>query len=562
MKLKNTMSNQKLRGGYYTPEIISDFITNWALENKGKTVLEPSCGDGVFLESLIKNPNSKKIDEIIAIEYNEKEAKKVSNIIAKHPDFKKTCNVVVGDFFKFFNEKIKHKKFDIILGNPPYIRYQYFENSQLIEALKIMKSAGIKSNKLTNIWAPFLIAAMLALNKGGRLGMVIPAEIMHVNYGSDVRLFLSKFPAKITIITFKELVFPDVQQEIILMLIEKDKLDDGLQNELFNSKINIIQVKDIESLKNLENKNIENSEYKKIEPTEDKWTRYFLSKQELKVLKTISELQKLSRFGELAEVDVGTVTGANNYFVVPEDTLKKYQLEKIALPLVGRSMHIPGIIFDKKDWLENKKKGVAAHLLNFPKDSFEKYPKKMQEYIHLGEKEKIHKGYKTGIRERWYQVPSIWKPDAFLLRRSHRFPKLILNEANANTTDTMHRVKIRPGVDHYSLIFCFYNSITMAYSELVGRSYGGGVLEILPNDAETMLIPYVKCKKSDLEHIDKLFRSDKNIENIMDYVDDIVLKQKFGFSDQTITTFRDIWKKLASKRLDRKKSLQSILTKE
>ncbi len=82
------------------------------------------------------------------------------------------------------------------------------------EAKKIVESAGIKSNKLTNIWAPFLIAGMFSLNDGGRLGMVIPAEMMHVNYASDVRLFLSKFPAKITIIAFKELVFPDVQQEL------------------------------------------------------------------------------------------------------------------------------------------------------------------------------------------------------------------------------------------------------------------------------------------------------------------------------------------------------------
>ena len=547
------MTNQKLRGGYYTPVEISDFLTNWALEAEGKSVLEPSCGDGVFITSLLKNKKNKKINEIFAIEYNKEEAKKVSHIITVHPDFKKICNVINGDFFKFFNEKLKRKKFDIILGNPPYIRSQYFEHDQMDEALKIMELAGIKPNKLINVWAPFLIAGMLSMNSGGRLGMVIPAEMMRVNYCGDVRLFLSKFPAKITIITFNELVFPDVQQEVILVLIEKDKNQSGSQNEVFNHKINIIQIKNMDFLKNIENKNIEKSEYKKIEPTEDKWNRYLLSKQELKVLTSISDLKKLSRFGDIAKVDVGTVTGANNYFVVSEDTLKEYKLEKIAAPLVGRNLHIPGIIFDEKDWFENKKKGFAVHLLNFPNIDFENYPKIMQEYIRLGEKQEIHKRYKTRMRDRWYQVPSIWKPDAFLLRRSHRFPKLILNEANANTIDTMHRVKMHPGIDRGSLIFCFYNSVTMAYSELVGRSYGGGVLEILPNEAETMLVPYTKCKKRDLLHIEKLFRADSEIEEILDYVDDIVLKQKFDFSDQTIGTFRDIWKKLALKRLNKKK---------
>jgi len=554
MKLKNTMTTQKLRGGFYTPTQISDFVTNWALENKGESILEPSCGDGVFLESIFKNPKNQKIKEILAIEFKKKEADKANKILHQHPSFKKTCKIITADFFKFYNKNLKNKKFDIVLGNPPYVRYQYFENAQKDEAIKIMESAGIKSNKLVNIWAPFLIAGMMRLKEGGRLGMVVPAEMMHVNYSSDVRLFLSKYPAKISIITFKELIFPDVQQEIMLMLIEKKKGSDQLQNQFFNSAINIIEIKNLDSLKNYDFQDFSNSNYKKVEPTDDKWTRYFLSKQEIKVLKSISDLQKLRRFGELAYVDVGTVTGANKYFVVSDETIKKFDLKNIAIPLVGRSMHIDGIIFEKNDWINNKKKGVASHLLNFPNTNFNKYPSKMKQYIRMGEKERIHTGYKTGIRERWYQVPSIWKPDAFLLRRSHKYPKLVLNEAKANTTDTMHRVKIKKGIDLHSLVFCFYNSVTMAYSELIGRSHGGGVLEILPNDAETMLIPYTKCSKKNLKYIDEIFRTDKDIEKILDYVDDIVLKNHFGFSDQTITTFRRIWKKLASRRHERKKS--------
>jgi len=554
MKLKNTMTTQKLRGGFYTPTQISDFLTNWALENKGTSVLEPSCGDGVFLESILKNTNNHKIKEILAIEYKKNEANKAKKIVNQHTLLKKTCKIITGDFFKFYNQNLKNKQFDVILGNPPFVRYQYFENEQKDEAIKIMNSAGIKSNKLLNIWAPFLISCLMRLSDGGRLGMVLPAEMMHVNYSSDVRLFLSKFPAKISIITFKELIFPDVQQEIMLMLIERKNNFNQLQEQQFNSTINIIEVKNLNALKNYSFEYFSNLNYKPVEHTEDKWTRYFLSKQELKVLRHITDLQKLRRLGELATVDVGTVTGANKYFVISDETIKKFEFKKIALPLVGRSMHINGIIFEKNDWINNKQKGIASHLLNFPNIDYSKYPAKMKKYIKMGEKEGIHKGYKTGIRERWYQVPSIWKPDVFLLRRSHKFPKLILNKAKANTTDTMHRVKIKPGIDTNSLVFCFYNSITMAYSELVGRSHGGGVLEILPNDAETILIPYTKCKERDLKYIDKIFRTEKNIEKILDYVDDIVLKKHFKLSDETVTTFRKIWKKLAARRHERKKS--------
>ena len=42
----------KLRGGYYTPREISEFITNWAISDTSESVLEPSCGDGGFIKAL------------------------------------------------------------------------------------------------------------------------------------------------------------------------------------------------------------------------------------------------------------------------------------------------------------------------------------------------------------------------------------------------------------------------------------------------------------------------------------------------------------------------------
>jgi adenine-specific DNA-methyltransferase len=553
------MTSQKLRGGYYTPQIISDFLTQWALENKGTTILEPSCGDGVFLESVFKLGNPTRIKEILAIEYESLEAKKVEKMIKDHPSFRDSCNVITGDFFEYYNKHLKNKKFDVVLGNPPYIRYQFFEEKQRDEALKIMGVAGIKSNKLANIWAAFLIAGIMSLKNHGRLGMVIPGEMLHVNYSNDVRQYMSKFPGKITIITFQELVFPDVQQEILLVMIEKnDMMEHSLQNQLYNASINMVQLKNIDSLKNYDFSDLSPSKYKKVEPTNEKWTRYLLSKEELNELKKISTHPKIKRLGNLACVDVGTVTGANKYFVVAEDVIKEYELDSISLPLVGRSTHIDGVIFGKADWMKNKRKGVASHLLKFPDESLAKYTKKMKKYVELGEKNGIQNGYKTGIRDRWYQVPSIWSPDAFLLRRSHKFPKLILNVAKAHTTDTMHRVKLREGTDPSSLIFCFYNSITMAYSELVGRNHGGGVLEILPNDAEEILIPYQKCEKKHLTKIDEMMRDNVDVEKILDYVDKVILLDNLGLSKNTVDTFRSIWRKLSNRRHARKIKVKTI----
>ena len=45
-------SAQKLRGGYYTPIDLAAYITRWTQEKNPKTLLEPSCGDGIFVQAL------------------------------------------------------------------------------------------------------------------------------------------------------------------------------------------------------------------------------------------------------------------------------------------------------------------------------------------------------------------------------------------------------------------------------------------------------------------------------------------------------------------------------
>lgn len=55
MKFKADQTSQKLRGGYYTPQNLADYVTKWVLSKNPKTILEPSCGDGVFIQAIANN---------------------------------------------------------------------------------------------------------------------------------------------------------------------------------------------------------------------------------------------------------------------------------------------------------------------------------------------------------------------------------------------------------------------------------------------------------------------------------------------------------------------------
>ena len=183
------------------------------------------------------------------------------------------------------------------------------------------------------------------------------------------------------------------------------------------------------------------------------------------------------------------------------------------------------------------------------------------EYLHEAEDKGIDKGYKCGIRAEWQIVPSAWISDALFIRRNNLFPKLVINEAKAYTTDTMHRVTIRKHgtltfpkkVDLEAFVASYYNSLSFAFAEICGRSHGGGVLELMPNEVERVVLPYDERNAKLLPTIDKMLREGNNIDEILKITDKAILKEGYGFSDKEILLANRIWKKLMNRRLTRGK---------
>lgn len=115
----------KLRGGYYTPHEISEFITSWAISDTSESVLEPSCGDGSFVKALVNcykklGATDEQIkSNVIGVEQDEIEAQKASQCGA---------SIICNDFFDYYQNNIDGRtKFDAIIGNPPYIRCKNFK---------------------------------------------------------------------------------------------------------------------------------------------------------------------------------------------------------------------------------------------------------------------------------------------------------------------------------------------------------------------------------------------------------------------------------------------------
>jgi adenine-specific DNA methylase len=533
MKLIENETEQKLRGGFYTPEPIAKFILRWAVNgDMGYDILEPSCGDGVFLEQI--KTSAIKYNSITAVEVDAVEAKKAASVDLSN-------KVVLNeDFHTFAN--VTEQRFDLVVGNPPYIRYQYFDREQQIEAAKIFQKANLKYSKLTNAWVSFVVGSSLLLKEKGKIGFVLPAEILQVSYAKTLRNFLSHYYNKINIVSFKKLVFPDIQQEVVLLLCEKNNT-----NEHY---IEHIEVKDDNDLRALDILSLKKSK-KRIDFKANKWTFYFLEQKEIDFLEEITKNGTIPKLGDFADIEVGITTGSNEFFTVPLAVVEAFELQPFAKPLVGRSVQVDNPIFTYTNWLLNRNSKARAHLLIFPAmDKLKKY-KETLKYLAIGERKGIPKGYKCGIRDEWQIVPSVWISDALFIRRNNLCPKLIINEARAYTTDTMHRVRIKENVNIRAFAASYYNSLSFAFSEICGRSYGGGVLELMPSEVEKILLPYKNVNADFIVEIDEMMRKKSDVNKLLAFTNNLILKDGYGLSKNEIKLADNIWKKLSKRRLNR-----------
>jgi adenine-specific DNA-methyltransferase len=558
MKLAPTY--QKLRGGYYTPKSIADFLAQWAIQTPDAEVLEPSCGDGSLVEAAIeallaRGAQKETIAQLIhCVEVDPDEAARTVERIRTLGISPREDTIHVGDFFahcknRLFEQRFidlvtsEARKFDVVIGNPPFIRYQNFPEASRTIAFEIMQQVGLHPTRLLNTWLPFLIASTLLLKEYGRLAMVIPAELFQVNYAAETRQFLSDFYDQITIVTFKKLVFADIQQEVVLLLCER--------NNHQVRGIRTFELEDAEELAKHNHSEFAESDLKPMDHSKEKWTQYFLDADEILLLRTLKSHPGITLSGRVIDVDVGVVTGENKFFILNEKQVKDAELEPFTQKIVSRSGHLKGALFNEEDWRANTTDQVPTYLLMAPNSPREMLPDPLRAYVLKGEEANYHKGYKCSIRSPWYVVPSVWNPEAFMLRQIHGYPKLILNQAEATCTDTIHRVRFSGPLDKRYVVAAFMNVLTFAFAEVTGRGYGGGVLTFEPSEAERLPLPLAGAENLDLDDFDRLLRTD-GIEAILARTDEVLLKRGLGLSDEEVRMLHTIWAKLRDRRIFRK----------
>ena len=538
--LRINQTEQKLRGGYYTPQNVANYVAEWVVsQNKPcLELLEPSCGDGVFIKALSKVTDG--AFHISAHELFSSEAQKVAKICA---DLNLEHKVRCGDFLEWANSQIADGKmlFDGIIGNPPFIRYQYIEDHFQDTAEQCFKLLGQKFSKLTNAWIVFVFASVALLKAGGRLGMVIPTEIISIIQAKPLRDFLVKSCNMMFIISPKEIIFKDTLQGVVLLMVEK-KSNPDVHDALIAHKQVDFESLTSEPIAEL----IKGQKFIPAESLGDKWSLLYLESHEIDLLLKIKKLDSFVQMSQFSKASVCLTTGANDFFVASQDTINNYELHEFVSPIFMNSGDADGIICSEDLYQKNIAAGNKTCLINI-NTHFDNLNEKQKSYVQLGEAKKYHERYKCRIREPWHMLSLAPRGDVLIGKFAYDYPKLWLNQIRAYTVDNFYHIKLT--TDQFTpeqLITAFYNPYTMIMTELAGRFHGGGLLELTPSEVGNICVPKLFSNEINISQMNSEIQK-SGFESFIEVNGKKILSFA-GLSNDEITELQSIWKKLVKTR--------------
>lgn len=363
-------SKRKKDGIFYTPEYITRYIVEntvgkYLEEHPDKLetikILDPACGSGAFLNQahsfLVKeytnryeakiNEKLEKGESITLFDYNPAENNRnilLNNLygvdlnresveITKLALWLKTArateplqnldkNIKNGNSLiddeniagnKAFNWNIEFSEimgksgFDVIIGNPPYVRQEMLPQNEKKWMSEHYTEVG---NNIADLYVYFFAQAIRLLKDGGYLGFITPNKWMERNYGEKLRKYLKEFEI-ISITNYGELkIFDDASTETAIVILRKKNA---------NTPILYTSIKDIDEAKtpityiysSFSKNSLKDDVWKFIEPT----TQEILVKFNANGI----SLKEYTRDG----IYYGIKTGFNEAFIITKETRDK-----------------------------------------------------------------------------------------------------------------------------------------------------------------------------------------------------------------------------------------------
>lgn len=502
MVMTRKISEKKQYGVYYTPKRVADTLCAWAIRSSDEFILEPSFGGCDFLDASLNRfaelglvgTNAK--NQLYGCDIDENAFDFLTTIIDKpNGHFKQ------GDFLSFTLESfhLEQNGFDVVIGNPPYVSHHNMVDNQKEAAIKALENQDIKIGGRASLWAYFILHSISFLKLGGRMAWVLPSSFLYADYAKNIQKKIMEKFERCLVINLHERLFLDSGTEEISVIT----LCDNLHAEKGQGKIDFVSASDLNEM---------NSIIKKwnsgeiIIPDNDTPSNNFTSTDAKDLFDILTTHPNTKKLGEIFDVQIGIVSGANSFFILNKSEWQKNNLPNaVKTHILTKFRYSQGLGLNQNDI--DTIEAIDAPCLLVDTTKAEKIDGNLKKYIDSFPEEKI-KNTTTFTRRAqsgvWHKFNDHRIPEAFFPYMQNEGAWIVLNQAKVNTTNSIHRLykKENVYVNDKLVAISILSSFSQVSSELVGRTYGAGVLKHEPSEANKILI---LLPDVDDELIDKKF---------------------------------------------------------
>lgn len=499
----------KKNGVIYTPNEISEFIIKNTvskqdiIENPYLKIADPACGCGNLIIPCFLKLQKLFIDNIDEINKN-------NNLNLNKEDIQ--CHIIDNNIFGFDidNNAVKvllldlfsitgyinqnnffisdflldntQMKFDIFIGNPPYVGHKAVtrEYSNLLkERYKL-----IYKDK-ADISYCFFERAIHKLKMGGKLSFITSRYFIESVSGIELRKILKNNFDFIKIVDFYGIrPFKNARIDPIILFLKKE-LSDSNKIEIIKPKKSIGKKKDIFCLALYENneKDLKRFYIDKNDLNDSGWV--LVDEKERNLIKKI-EGQCLFTLKDICDSYQGVITGCDAAFVVDTKTIEDEHIEnEFIKPWIKNSCILKSKIVKKDSFLIYS--DSIAKIENFPtiKDHIGKYKEKLMQ----------RRECKNGIRKwfelQWGRDKSIFEGEKIVFPYKADSSRFALDTGSYFSADIYCLVlKEYAPFSYDDLLYLLNSKLYEFYFKTFAKKMGENMYEYYPNTLMKLCIPY------------------------------------------------------------------------
>lgn len=494
--------DKRANGIYYTQRPVADILCDWVIRSSEDIVLEPSFGGCGFLEALVSRLEcygcSAPLEHLHGCDLDPAAFRDflVPRLGVLAEDIRRVgepgsheARFLFGDFLDLDPPDSPQKRFTAVAGNPPYVPHHSLTKEQKAAAAAAAARAGVELDSRASLWAHFVAHGLSFLENGGRMAWVLPSSFLYADYSKPLRQAIAEGFTRSLAVQVHERLFSDegaAESSVIL-------LADGWRSDT-REGMRLAFANDLDGLQRVigswESGKIVGSVY------DDRVNRVFLTDGAREWMQRLSP--RAVSLSDLATVKIGIVTGANAFFIVNQEFALSNGLGPTSLRLIfSKSKAEPGIILTEERLEQARLRNERCLLVDASNLDDEPEGSPLRRYVEGYPIEKRAANVTFGKRDRWYCPDDGDIPDAFFPYMYHQGPRLIVNSAKVNATNSVHRVYLKEDDHDGALVRAVALAVASTYgqlsAEIEGRSYGAGVLKLEPSEAKRLqlLLPDV-----------------------------------------------------------------------